>query len=49
MAAKLKELPLFRERAYVDGQWVEAKSGSRFDVIGASGCCYGSCSFLIVS
>ncbi|KAI2624752.1 aldehyde dehydrogenase [Xylaria nigripes] len=30
---KLKNPELFRNNAYVNGQWVEAKSGKRFDVI----------------
>ncbi|KXJ91854.1 aldehyde dehydrogenase domain-containing protein [Microdochium bolleyi] len=30
---KLKNPELFRDKAYVDGEWVEAKSGKRFDVI----------------
>ncbi|KAI1770823.1 aldehyde dehydrogenase [Hypoxylon cercidicola] len=29
----LKHPELFRDKAYVDGQWVEAKSGKRFDII----------------
>ncbi|KAI1327104.1 aldehyde dehydrogenase [Xylariaceae sp. FL0255] len=30
---KLKDPELFRNNAYVDGQWVEAKSGKRFDIV----------------
>ncbi|KAM0795504.1 succinate-semialdehyde dehydrogenase-like protein [Usnea florida] len=33
IAAKLKDPTLFREKAYIDGQWLDAKSGSSFDVI----------------
>ncbi|CAG8958717.1 hypothetical protein HYFRA_00011560 [Hymenoscyphus fraxineus] len=37
MAAKLpfelKNKSLFKDKSYVDGEWVEAKSGKRFDVI----------------
>ncbi|KAI2621153.1 aldehyde dehydrogenase [Hypoxylon sp. NC1633] len=29
----LKLPELFRDKAYVDGQWIEAKSGKRFDII----------------
>ncbi|KAI0172236.1 aldehyde dehydrogenase [Hypoxylon sp. FL1284] len=29
----LKNPELFRDKAYVDGQWIEAKSGKRFDII----------------
>ncbi|KAI1650407.1 aldehyde dehydrogenase [Daldinia loculata] len=29
----LKNPELFRDKAYVNGQWIEAKSGKRFDVI----------------
>ncbi|KAI5868205.1 aldehyde dehydrogenase [Durotheca rogersii] len=29
----LKNPELFRDQAYVDGQWIEAKSGKRFDII----------------
>jgi hypothetical protein len=25
---------LFKDKSYVDGKWVEAKSGKRFDVVG---------------
>lgn len=38
IAAKLKDPTLLREKAYIDGQWLEAKSGSTFDVIGAMSC-----------
>lgn len=38
MAAKLKDPTLFREKAYIDGQWLDAESGSTFDVVGASSC-----------
>ncbi|RWA09561.1 hypothetical protein EKO27_g5546 [Xylaria grammica] len=30
---KLKDPELFRNNAYVNGEWVEAKSGKRFDII----------------
>ncbi|CAG8974518.1 hypothetical protein HYALB_00009053 [Hymenoscyphus albidus] len=30
---ELKNASLFRDKSYVDGEWVEAKSGKRFDVI----------------
>ncbi|KAI1739617.1 aldehyde dehydrogenase [Xylaria scruposa] len=30
---KLKDPDLFRNKAYVNGQWIEAKSGNRFDII----------------
>ncbi|KAI0543979.1 aldehyde dehydrogenase [Xylaria curta] len=30
---KLKDPDLFRNDAYVNGQWIEAKSGKRFDII----------------
>ena len=30
----LKDQTLFKDKAYVNGQWVEAKSGKRFDVVG---------------
>jgi len=30
---KLKNPELFRDKAYVNGEWIEAKSGKRFDVI----------------
>ncbi|RYC54892.1 hypothetical protein CHU98_g11322, partial [Xylaria longipes] len=30
---QLKDPDLFRNNAYVDGQWIEAKSGKRFDII----------------
>lgn len=33
---KLKNPDLFKDKSYVDGEWVEAKSGKRFDVIGTS-------------
>ncbi|RYO91951.1 hypothetical protein DL766_002304 [Monosporascus sp. MC13-8B] len=29
----LKDPALFKDKAYVDGQWIEAKSGKRFDVL----------------
>lgn len=35
---KLKDAGLFREQAYVGGQWLDAKTGSKFDVIGGSSC-----------
>lgn len=31
---QLRQPEIFRTQAYVDGQWVEAKSGEQFDVIG---------------
>ncbi|KAI1460423.1 aldehyde dehydrogenase [Annulohypoxylon moriforme] len=31
--AKLKHSELFRNQAYVNGKWIEAKSGKRFDII----------------
>ena len=31
---KLSEPEVFQNDSYVDGKWVEAKSGERFDVIG---------------
>ncbi|TGJ87464.1 hypothetical protein E0Z10_g1262 [Xylaria hypoxylon] len=33
---KLKDPELFRDNAYVNGEWVEAKSGKRFDIIDMS-------------
>lgn len=33
MAAKLRDPTLFREKAYIDGQWLDAESGSTFDVV----------------
>lgn len=30
----LKNRDLYHDQAYVDGQWVEAKSGKRFEIIG---------------
>lgn len=36
---KLKNPDLFRDKAYVNGEWIEAKSGKRFDVIGELGTC----------
>ncbi|KAI3332247.1 aldehyde dehydrogenase [Xylariaceae sp. AK1471] len=30
---ELKDSKLFRNNAYVDGQWIEAKSGKRFEII----------------
>ena len=35
LASQLKEPSLFCEKAYVDGSWINAKSGSSFDVISA--------------
>jgi hypothetical protein len=31
---KLKDAKLFCNDAYVNGVWIEAKSGKRFDIIG---------------
>ncbi|KAI1086200.1 aldehyde dehydrogenase [Rostrohypoxylon terebratum] len=31
--SKLKNPEIFRNQAYVNGQWIEAKSGKRFDII----------------
>ena len=31
---KLKNTALFHDKSYIDGNWVEAKSGKRFDVVG---------------
>jgi len=30
----LKNRDLYHDQAYVDGRWVEAKSGKRFEIIG---------------
>lgn len=30
----LKDPALFKDKAYVNGEWIEAKSGKAFDVIG---------------
>jgi len=31
---QLKNPDLFKEQSYVDGKWIDAKSGARFDVVG---------------
>ncbi|KAI1641102.1 aldehyde dehydrogenase [Biscogniauxia mediterranea] len=40
----LKNPELFRDKAFVDGQWIEAKSGKRFDIIDPGrGAAFASC------
>jgi hypothetical protein len=31
---QLKNADLFKDKSYVNGNWVEAKSGKRFDIVG---------------
>lgn len=31
---QLKNPAIFKDKSYVNGEWVEAKSGKRFDIIG---------------
>ena len=33
MALQLNDASLFKDRAFIDGEWVEAVAGRRFDVL----------------
>lgn len=36
ITTRLKDSSLFHEKAYINGQWVDAKSGASFEVVGTS-------------
>ena len=31
---QINDLDIFRDKSFVNGEWVEAKSGKRFDIYG---------------